>query len=272
MRPVTGRFPRAAQAHNPVPVRVRVLGAHGGSTPSHRQTSFLVNGTVCVDAGAVTDALTLDEQAGIRAVLVTHAHLDHVSSLPFLVENVFGRNASPLEIVAPKNVLAALQEHLFNDALWPDFSRLENDLGPAVTYRAVPVGEPFALSGLVVTAIPVSHVVPTVGYILEEQGTSIVFSGDTGPTDALWHAARARRDVKGLFVECSFPNSLQQLADVSKHLTPATLESEIVKFPPGAPIHLYHMKPPTMERLRIEVAELGNTRVSILKDGDELVF
>jgi len=231
-----------------------------------------VNGTVCVDAGALADALTLDEQARVRAVLVTHAHMDHVASLPFLVENVFGRNASPLEIVAPEDVLAALRKHLFNDALWPDFSRLPNDLVPAVTFRAIPVGEPFTVGGLVATAIPVSHVVPTVGYILEEGGTCIVFSGDTGPTEALWRAARARRDVKGLFVECSFPNSLQHLADVSKHLTPATLRSEIVKFPPGAPIHLYHMKPPTLERLRTDVAELGDTRVSILADGDELGF
>ncbi|MDL2716973.1 MAG: 3',5'-cyclic-nucleotide phosphodiesterase [Acidobacteriota bacterium] len=253
-------------------MRVRVLGAHGGSSPSHRQTSFLVNGTVCVDAGALTDALTLEEQAEVRAVLVTHAHMDHIASLPFLVENVFGRKASPLELVAPEDVLAALRKHLFNDALWPDFSRLLNDFVPAVTYRAVPVGEPFAVGALIGTAIPVSHVVPTVGYILEDRGTSIVFSGDTGPTDALWRAARARTDVKGIFVECSFPNSLQHLADVSKHLTPATLQSEIVKFPPGAPIHLYHMKPPGLPRLRAEVAELGDARVSILADGDVLDF
>ena len=228
-----------------------------------------MNGTVCVDAGALTDALTLEEQAAVRAVLVTHAHMDHVASLPFLVENVFGRNASPLEIVAPEDVLDALRKHLFNDALWPDFSRLPNDLVPAVTFRAVPVGEPFALEGLVGLALPVDHVVPTVGYILADGGTAIVFSGDTGPTDALWRAARARTDIRGLFVECSFPNSLQHLADVSKHLTPATLRAESAKFPPGVPIHLYHMKPPTLDRLRADVAALGDARVSILADGDD---
>ena len=253
-------------------MRVRVLGAHGGSSPSHRQTSFLVNGTVCVDAGAITDALSLEEQARVRAVLVTHAHMDHVSSLPFLVENVFGRTSSPLEIVAPEEVLSALKKHLFNDALWPDFSRLPNDRVPAVTFRSVAALEPFEVGGLTVTAVPVSHVVPTVGYILEDGGTSIVFSGDTGPTEALWRAARARAGVKGLFVECSFPNSLQHLADVSKHLTPATLRIEIAKLPPNAPIHLYHMKPPTLEILRAEVAALREPRLSILADGDELVF
>jgi ribonuclease BN (tRNA processing enzyme) len=253
-------------------VRVRVLGAHGGSSPFHRQTSFLVNGSVCVDAGSLTDALELDEQALVRAVLVTHAHMDHVASLPFLVENVFGRHASSLEIVAPEEILDALRKHLFNDALWPDFSRLPNDLVPAVTFRAIPLGEPFDVAGLVGTAIPVSHVVPTCGYILEDGGASIVISGDTGPTDALWEAVRARDDVKGLFVECSFPNELQHLADVSKHLTPATLRGELEKFPPHVPVYLYHMKPPTLARLRVEVAALGNARVSLLADGDELTF
>jgi glyoxylase-like metal-dependent hydrolase (beta-lactamase superfamily II) len=154
-------------------VRVRVLGAHGGSSPFHRQTSFLVNGSVCVDAGSLTDALPLDEQALVRAVLVTHAHMDHVASLPFLVENVFGRGASSLEIVAPEEILDALRKHLFNDALWPDFSRLPNDLVPTVTFRAIPLGEPFEVEGLVGTAFPVSHVVPTCGYILEDGGASI---------------------------------------------------------------------------------------------------
>jgi ribonuclease BN (tRNA processing enzyme) len=253
-------------------VHIRVLGAHGGSSPLHRQTSFLVNGSVCVDAGSLTDALPLDEQALVRAVLVTHAHMDHVASLPFLVENVFGRYASSLEVVAPEEVLAALRKHLFNDALWPDFSHLPNDLLPAVAFRAVPLGEPFELAGLVGTAISVSHVVPTCGYILEEGGASVVISGDTGPTDALWEAVRARGDVKGLFVECSFPNDLQHLADVSKHLTPATLRGELEKLPSDVPVYLYHMKPPTLARLRAEVAAMGLARVSLLADGDELTF
>ena len=118
-----------------------------------------------------------------------------------------------------------------------------------------------------------SHVVPTCGYILEDDGACVVFSGDTGPTEALWQAARARSDVKGFFVECSFPNSLQHLADVSRHLTPATLCARRSRSSrPALPIYLYHMKPPTLERLRTEVAALGNGRVSILADGDELTF
>ena len=257
---------------SPSPVRVRVLGAHGGSSPFHRQTSFLVNGSLCVDAGSLTDALPLDEQSLVRAVLVTHAHMDHVASLPFLVENTFGRRAAPLEIAAPEEVLDALRKHLFNDALWPDFSSLPNHQVPAVAFRAIPLGEPFEIAGLEGTAIPVSHIVPTCGYILSGGGACVVFSGDTGPTEALWKAVRARGDVKGLFVECSFPSDLQGLADSSKHLTPATLRTEMEKFPKGPPVYLYHMKPPTLARLRAEIAALSDRRVTVLADGDELTF
>ncbi|HTS01296.1 MAG TPA: 3',5'-cyclic-nucleotide phosphodiesterase [Thermoanaerobaculia bacterium] len=253
-------------------MRIRVLGAHGGSSPRHRQTSFLVNDALCVDAGAVTEALSLDEQARIRAVLVTHSHMDHVASLPFLVENVFGRPRAPLEVLAPEDVLCSLRAHLFNDALWPDFSRIEGDNGPSVAFRAVPVGAPFSVDGVLATAVGVSHVVPTYGYLLAEERASVLFSGDTGPTEEIWSVARRTPSLRALFVECSFPNDLQRIADASRHLTPASLRAEMEKFPANVPIYLYHMKPPALARLTAEIAALGDPRLRVLVDGDDLTF
>jgi ribonuclease BN (tRNA processing enzyme) len=253
-------------------VRIRVLGAHGGSTPRHRQTSFLVNDTLCVDAGAVTDALSLEEQERVRAVLVTHSHMDHVASLPFLVENVFGRTQGPIEVLAPEDVLDSLRAHLFNDALWPDFSRIPGQSGPSVTFRAVPVGVPFSADGLMATAVRVSHVVPTYGYVLADGDAAVVFSGDTGPTEEIWSAARRTPNLRALFVECSFPSDLQKVADVSRHLTPATLRTEMSKFPKDLPVYLYHMKPPALDRLTAEIAALADPRLRILADGDDLTF
>ena len=253
-------------------MRIRVLGAHGGSSPRHRQTSFLVNDALCVDAGAVTEALSLDEQKRVRAVLVTHSHMDHVSSLPFLVENVFDKTHGPIEVLAPEDVLVALKTHLFNDALWPDFSQIAGTSGPSVTFRSVPAGAPFSADGLTATAVPVSHVVPTFGYVLEDAGGAVIFSGDTGPTERIWEVARATRRLKALFVECSFPNDLQRVADVSFHLTPATLRTEMTKFPANVPVYLYHMKPPALDRLCAEIAALKDPRLTVLSDGDSLTF
>jgi ribonuclease BN (tRNA processing enzyme) len=253
-------------------VRIRVLGAYGGSTPWHRQTSFLLDGTVSLDAGALTQSLTLEEQARVRSIIVTHSHLDHVASLPFLVENVFSRTDGPIEVVATKDVAALLQAHLFNDAIWPDFTRIPTHLLPAVTFRVVEAGVPFRVNGLHALAVPVSHVVPTYGYLVWNDEACVVFSSDTGPTEALWAEARRRADLKAIFVECSFPDSMSEIAEVSRHLTPRTLREEMRKFPASVPVNLYHMKPPTLPVLRADVAALAEPRIRILDDGDELEF
>ncbi len=247
-----------------------MLGAYGGSSPWHRQTSFLLDGTVSLDAGALTQSLTLEEQARVRSIIITHSHLDHVASLPFLVENVFGRAKGAIEIVATREVAGLLQEHLFNDAIWPDFTRIPNHLLPAITFRVIEAGVPFRVDGLTAMAVPVSHVVPTFGYLVWNDGACVVFSSDTGPTEALWAEARRRADLKAIFVECSFPDAMAEIAEVSKHLTPATLRAEMAKFPPGVPVNLYHMKPPTLPQLRADVAALSDPRVRLLDDGDEL--
>ncbi len=251
-------------------MRIRVLGAYGGSTPWHRQTSFLLDGTVTLDAGALTQSLTLEEQARVRSIIVTHSHLDHVASLPFLVENVFSRTEGPIEVVATEDVAALLQAHLFNDAIWPDFTRIPNHLLPAVTFRVVEAGVPFRVNGLHALAVPVSHVVPTYGYLVWNDEACVVFSSDTGPTEALWAEVRRRADLKAIFVECSFPDSMSEIAEVSRHLTPRTLREEMRKFPASVPVNLYHMKPPTLPALRADVAARAVPRRRIQDDGDEL--
>jgi ribonuclease BN (tRNA processing enzyme) len=253
-------------------VRIKVLGAYGGSTPRHRQTSFLINETVALDAGALTESLTLEHQAQIRAIVVTHSHMDHVASLPFLVENVFGRTSLPIEIVAPQEVVNSLQRHLFNNDLWPDFTRIPNHLLPTVIFRPVEPYVPFKVDGLTVTAVPVTHIVPTCGYIVADDDGAVIFSSDTGPTTAIWEAAHKVKNLKAIFVECSFPDELARVAEVSRHLTPASLQREMEKFPPLVPVNIYHMKPPTLSALKSQISELGETRLRILADDDELEY
>ena len=249
-----------------------MLGAYGGSTPRHRQTSFLINGTIALDAGALTEALTLEEQSRVRAIVVTHSHMDHVASLPFLVENVFGRTEGPIEVSGTAGVVESLQLHLFNDALWPDFTRIPNHLLPTVRFRVVQPLTPVSVDGLTITAIPVDHTVPTAGYLLQDGKDAVIFSSDTGPTEEIWRVARETPSLRAIFVECSFPDSMEEVADVSRHLTPSRLRNEMTKFPPGVPVNLYHMKPPTLPALRAEVSALASPRVRLLADDDELNY
>jgi ribonuclease BN (tRNA processing enzyme) len=240
-------------------MELRVLGSFGGDSPSCRMTSFLIDGTIAVDAGAITRALTIDEQRAIRHVIITHTHMDHTSSLPFLIENIFGSNTEPVSIYCTKSVLGAVRRHLFNNDTWPDFSRIPNHMYPSVRFEVIEPEVPFTVAGadgreLEVTAIPVNHLVPTTGLLLRQGASSVIFTSDTGPTERIWEIANRTDDLAAIITECSFPNRLQAVADVSLHLTPQTLAAELAKLTRDVAVYLYHFKPPYVDDLRKELA------------------
>jgi ribonuclease BN (tRNA processing enzyme) len=236
----------------------RVLGSFGGDSPECRMTSFLIDGTVVVDAGAITRALTIDEQRQIRHVLISHTHMDHTATLPFLIENIFGTHPEPVSIYCSKRVLGAVRRHLFNNDTWPDFTRIPDHLEPSVRFEEIVAEEPFTIralpsGALEIMAIPVHHIVPTTAFLLRQGGSSVIFTSDTGPTERVWEIANETDDLTAVITECSFPNRLQAVADISRHLTPATLAGELAKLERDIQVLVYHFKPPYIDELRSEL-------------------
>jgi len=252
-------------------LRIRVLGPYGGSAPNCRMTTFLINDRTALDAGALTSTLNIEEQRRIDRVFVTHAHFDHVATLPFFFENIFGLRR-PIEIVAPDAVLAVLRKHLFNDALWPDFTRLPSRRRATVRLRAIPEDETFRAGGLAFRPVAVTHIVPTFGYLVSTPSASVLFSGDTAPTRKLWRLADAAENLKAIFLEVSFANAQESIARVSKHLIPLQLPGELAKTSRTVPVFLYHMKPPSADRIRREVKALKMPRLKFLDQGQILTF
>ena len=243
---------------------IRALGPYGGSAPGYRLTTFLVDGETALDAGSLTEALPLSAQRRVKRIVLTHAHFDHIASLPFLIENVYG-HSSPLEVIAPEPVLAAFKHGILNDRVWPDFTKLPSKTNPTVLLRAIPVGKPFFAGRVAFTPFAVSHVVPAYGYIVSKPGRSVVFSGDTEPTERLRAAAQGAKNLKAIFLELSFCDAQIEVARASRHMTPSRVVSEIPKLPPGVPVYLYHMKPPSLARIRREVAAAGQPRLRLLE-------
>jgi ribonuclease BN (tRNA processing enzyme) len=231
-----------------------VLGSFGGSSPDCRMTSFLINRELALDAGSLTQALSIEEQHNIRRVVLTHSHLDHIASIPFLIENTFGNQREAVDILLTPEVLSTVKRHLFNNDTWPDFTRIPNDMLPALRLREVAANTPFDLNELRLTAIPVRHTVPTHGYLVEDARSAVLFTSDTGPTEQVWRVANATSKLAAVIVELSFPNRMQAVADVSLHLTPTTLAAELAKLKREVPVYLYHFKPPYVDELRREVA------------------
>ena len=245
-------------------VAVRALGPYGGSAPGYRLTTFLLDGETALDAGCLTDALPLAAQRRIRRVVLTHAHFDHIASLPLLCDNLYGKRR-PLEILAPAPVLATLSRDVFNDRVWPDFTRLPSRSRPTIRMRAISDGRLCRLGSLGITAFPVRHTVPAYGYVVSKRGRSVLFSGDTRPTDRIWKEARLAKSLKAIFLEVSFADAQDSLARASAHFTPRMIAEELAKAPPRVPIYLYHMKPPSVSRIRREIDALNEPRLKLLE-------
>ncbi|MFA4916657.1 MAG: 3',5'-cyclic-nucleotide phosphodiesterase [Syntrophales bacterium] len=250
-------------------MNVRVLGCYGSQLPGRNVTAFLLNGKVLLDAGTVTSLLTLEEQLNIDYILITHSHLDHVRDIAFLADNVcYLKKDNPLVILSTQYILDALQTHLFNDIIWPDFSVIPNPANPVLKFKILKPGERVQVADLNITPIRVSHTVETVGYIIESGEGSIIFIGDTGPTEELWERAKTITNLKAIFVETSLPNSMRDIADMTGHLTPISLEHELKKLDsPQTDIYLYHMKLQYQQAIQDEIALIKDKRIHTIEDG-----
>ena len=69
-------------------MRLKILGCSGGIGGTLRTTSMLLDENILIDAGTGVGDLSLDELTKIDHVFVTHSHLDHVTSIPFIVDSV----------------------------------------------------------------------------------------------------------------------------------------------------------------------------------------
>jgi ribonuclease BN (tRNA processing enzyme) len=252
-------------------VRLRVLGCSGGELGRHRTTCFLLDGTLAIDAGALTASLPLDALARVDDIILTHAHFDHVKDVPLLADLLVGRRDSPVVIHASPACARTLREDVFNGRLWPDFTRIPDRRRPVLAIRPFHPQRRFRVGRYTVRPVPVDHPVESVGLVVSDRAGAIAVSGDTGPTEAFWEAVNAARNVRALLVETSFPTRLQWLADASGHLTPRTLAGELAKLTRNAfPVLLYHLKPAFATELRRELAAMKLRGVRVLTRGEEL--
>jgi len=253
-------------------MKLQVLGCYGGNIPECGMTSFRINDTVCLDAGFVSGALSVREQEKVKDVIISHSHLDHTCSLPFLIDNNFLAPGFILRIYAIREVIASMKNHLFNNHTWPDFTCLPNDLTPVLKLIEIPVERRFRVNGLSIRAIRVSHSVPTTGFVVEDRLGTIAYSSDTAPTERFWEVVNKARNLKAVIVETSFPNELQDLANVSGHLTPQTLDGELDKLEPDVPVYLYGAKPRHLTRIHKQVRALGRRKLTFLVQGKTYRF
>lgn len=247
---------------------IRIIGGHGGVSPGFKATSYLIDGKLLIDAGSVASGIQIEEQSHIDYMLISHAHLDHISDLAFIADNCFGLKGRPFEVYANKPVKDAIKTNLLNDIIWPDFSALPNKDNPTLRFHEIIPEMSLILGDYRIMPVPVNHQGGALGFIVERKNASVVFTQDTGPTNAIWEYAKKIKNLKAIFTEVSFPNSMAKVAADSLHHTPNTMKEEIKKMPPDVPIFLGHLKPNFQSQLFKEIDEIGDERINILGSSD----
>ncbi|MEW6328374.1 MAG: 3',5'-cyclic-nucleotide phosphodiesterase [Thermodesulfobacteriota bacterium] len=253
-------------------MEIRVLGCYGSEMPGFRPSSFLINKSLLLDAGAITSVLSLEEQLQITHILITHSHLDHIKDILFLADNIIEQNHHPICIASLPAIIEQIKVHMLNNSIWPDFTVIP-ERGPVLNYLHMDEEKDIQINDITCKAVKVDHTVEAVGYIVRDCNGAIIYTGDTGATQRIWDLARTLKDLRAVIVEVSFPDDLRELAVLSAHLTPALLHKELYKMNrPDVPVYVFHMKPMHLVCIQEELKYLSPFLVKPLTQGDLIII
>ncbi len=253
---------------------LKVIGCHGGETPRHRTSAFVIDDRLAVDAGSLTSGMELRAQCALEACLISHAHLDHIRDLATIADNRAQNGCRPLLVAGTKQTIAILKKHFFNNLLWPDFTRIPSAEKPTISYVVLKPEVPTVIAGYTVRSILVSHTIECGAFVIEGKGGSIAYSGDTGPTERLWEVLNDLPPIKAMLMEVSFPNAEHALARASGHHTPETLAADLkkYKYSKELPTLLYHIKPVFEAKVERECARIKGANLTVLRLGDQFLL
>jgi cAMP phosphodiesterase len=255
-------------------VKIRLLPSSfdddGRATQEQRLSCFVVDDRVTIDAGSIALSLGERGRAGVRDLIVTHPHLDHIATLPIFVDDLFATLEEPVRVHATEEVIALLKRDIFNGTVYPPFHDFRNGRTHVLEFVPFEPGREFAVAHLRATAVRVTHIVPTVGLVLSDGERTIAFSSDTSATEEFWRLVNQQTRLDALIVETSFPDRLAQLAEVSGHLTPASLGRELRKLEhKDVPVLVMHLKPAYREALVAELEALAYPNLTAMEVGRE---
>lgn len=246
-------------------MKIRVLGCSGTIARNCRTTSFLIDHDILIDAGTGVGDLELSELVQIDDIFLTHCHLDHIAALPLMLDAVAPLRNTPVRVHGLAETLQSLKDHIFNNQIWPDFSKIPSSKRPLLQYIPLEIGNTLKINNKVIQVLPAVHIVPATGYAIKSSNPETdywVFSGDTTHNPAFWNIVN-NISVGTLIIETAFSEQEKNIAVLSKHLSPSGLEEELsyIKNVNSYPIYITHTKPAAINRITTEVQDINKRRI-----------
>jgi 3',5'-cyclic-nucleotide phosphodiesterase len=241
-------------------LQITFLGCFGGiDTDSKKTTCYLLNENTIIDAGTGLNSLGLDELNKIDDIILTHAHWDHVACLPLMVDAIFSLRKKPVNIWASSEILSIISKHMFNNELWPDFTKINmiNSSDAIVKLNELNEKRTQTIGDCEIALLPANHGIPACGIRVKNNNKSYIFSGDSADCPEFWDHVNNDSTLDGLIVECSYPESLHELALLTMHLSVTNIKKRTKNLPENVKKIIVHRKPGFEKKIQDEL-ELSN--------------
>jgi len=209
---------------------IEFLGTGGTRTPSQGTTCLRVSDHCVIDAGNLINTFG-DDVFTIEHIFLTHSHLDHIIDIPFLADLFVTQKSISLKIYGLKATLDDLRQFIFNHRVWPNFEEISliGHTDKTIELIELDLEVPYDIDDITLTPFKTNHTEGSCGYIIEQNGSALLFTADTFKSNRIWELLEERPNIHTLITEVSFPSSFEKLAFDSKHLTPALLNDELQK-------------------------------------------
>jgi HD-GYP domain-containing protein (c-di-GMP phosphodiesterase class II)/ribonuclease BN (tRNA processing enzyme) len=256
---------------------IEFLGTCGTRTSKQGATCIKIAKDTVIDAGNLINS-SMEDITQINNIFLTHAHLDHISDIPFLIEELVVTATKALKIYALKDTIEALKSYVFNNKIWPDFStiKLLHAIDNTLEFIEIEIDTIYEIEDFSIMPVKTNHTDGSCGYIVKKNKQGIFITADTYVSDEIWKKLNQYTWIHSLCIDVSFSSDQEQLAYDSKHLTPQLLSKELKKLNrDNLSIYPMHLKPFFYKQIVDELSSyefMKSNNSKILLDGDKIFF
>lgn len=198
-------------------MRLEFFGTAGFHPNAERHTAgvFLPDAApgnaFLLDAGTGTWRLTARELPPRLHIFLTHAHLDHITGLTYLLDVAYNRELA-ITIYGDAKTLRTARTSLFGSPLFPlELNYATQEIAPET---------PLEVAGVRVSCHPLTHPGGCLALRFDWPGKSLAYVTDTVSDTRYFDFIRG---VTCLIHERNFPDRLSELALASGHCTSSDL-------------------------------------------------
>lgn len=250
-------------------MRVILLGTGGYHPSEERHTACLMlpEAGIVLDAGTAAFRIARNLRTRELDVFLSHAHLDHVVGLTYLLAPLAMKQIDVVRLHATEAVLEAVRTHLFSQAIFPVLPAFEMQplTGSEMSIRRTTIRW---------QTLP-SHPGASLAYRVDAAGTdgqrrSLAYVTDTTVDDSYTDFIRGA-DV--LIHECYFPDAQSQWADTTGHSTTSRV-LQLARDAGVGRLVLTHLDPLAVgdDPLKLEAVRAVFPSVEIAGDGMEITL